>query len=95
MISDSQRNIIIKKIERFNPNRIGIFGSFARNENTTKSDLDILVSFGMNITLFDLIEIEQNLSEKLGIKIDLVTEKSLSNKIKPFINQDIKYIYQC
>jgi len=93
MISKRQQDIIIKEIMPFHPNSIGIFGSYASNENTLNSDLDILVSFGNEITLFDLIGIEQELSSKLGIKVDLVTERSLNKKIESYVYKNLKYIY--
>ena len=43
MITDQQKNIIIEVLQSFSPKSIGIFGSYARNENNKKSDLDILV----------------------------------------------------
>ncbi len=53
-------NIIISTLKEFNPEKIGIFGSFARNENTPGSDLDILVKFKDGITLLQLIKLENS-----------------------------------
>jgi len=94
MINQQRKDIIIQEIKLYNPNKIGIFGSYARDENNMDSDLDILVSFVSDITLFDLIGIEQGLSDKLGLKVDLVTERSLSKKIESFVYQNLKYIYK-
>jgi len=88
-------NIIISTLKEFNPERIGIFGSFARNENTPTSDLDILVKFKDGITLLQLIKLENTLSEKLNIKVDLVTEGAISNKkLKEYIQKDLRIIYE-
>ena len=88
-------NIIITTLMDYNPKRIGIFGSFARNENKPGSDLDILVKFKNGITLLQLIKLENDLSEKLGIKVDLVTEGALTNK-KPrkSIDKDLRIIFE-
>jgi uncharacterized protein len=94
MISKRQQDIIIRELLQYKPILIGIFGSYARNENNAESDLDILVSFDSDITLFDIIGLEQELTKKLGIKVDLVTEKSLSKKIEPYINQNLINIYK-
>jgi uncharacterized protein len=94
MISKRQQDIIIRELLKYKPLLIGIFGSYARNENNSESDLDILVSFDSDITLFDIIGLEQELTKKLGIKVDLVTEKSLSKKIEPYINQNLINIYK-
>ena len=86
--------IIIASLKDYNPEMIGIFGSFARNENTKKSDIDILVRFRKAISLLQLISIENSLSEKLGIKVDLVTEGAIKNKqIKTQIKKDLQVIY--
>jgi len=88
-------NIIITLLKDFDPERIGIFGSFARNENKSGSDLDILVKFKNGITLLQLIKLENDLSEKLGIKVDLVTEGALTNKnLKKIINKDLRIIFE-
>lgn len=76
----------------FEPEYIGIFGSYARGEEHEESDLDILVKFGKRLNLFDLIGLEQDLSEMLGIKVDLVTENALSPLIKEFVEEDLKKI---
>ena len=44
------------------------------------------------ISLLKLVSIEQDLSEALGIPIDLVTEKSLSPHVRPFVEKDLHYI---
>lgn len=76
------------------PARIGIFGSYARGENRDNSDLDILVQFKERIGLLTLVQIEQELSEKLGIQVDLITEGSLTNPLlKKYIEKDLIIIY--
>jgi uncharacterized protein len=92
VISDSQANIIKSVLAPFAPEYVGVFGSFARGEQTSKSDLDILVRFGKRLNLFDLIGLEQELSEKLQLKVDLVTENSLSPLIREEVMNDIKKI---
>jgi predicted nucleotidyltransferase len=87
-------NVIISLLKDYNPEMIGIFGSFARNENTKKSDIDILVRFKKSLSLLQLISIENSLSDKLGIKVDLVTEGAIKNRrLKAQIKKDLKVIY--
>lgn len=94
-MTKNMNNIIISTIKEFYPERIGIFGSFARKENKPKSDLDILVKFKNGITLLQLIKLENDLSEKLGIKVDLVTEGAITNKkLKKYIQKDLKIIFE-
>ena len=93
MISTPQKKEIIKVLKPFNPSRIGVFGSYARGDNKPTSDLDILASFPKSPNLLELIQLENELTKILGIKIDLVTEKSLHQKIRPYIESDLQLIY--
>ena len=74
-------NIIISYLKNYEPTKIGIFGSYARNENTEESDIDILVDFNKKTNLLDLIGIELDLSDLLGVKVDLITERSINPKL--------------
>ncbi len=88
-------NIIINTLQEYNPEMIGIFGSYARNENTTKSDIDILVRFKSTLSLLQLVYLENLISKKLGIKVDLVTEGAVRNNIlKESIQKDLQIIYK-
>jgi predicted nucleotidyltransferase len=88
-ISQIQKNIIKKTSQRFQPTLIGIFGSYARGEQNESSDLDILIDFYETINLIELIGIEQELSDLLGVKVDLVTLKSVHPSLKPYIDSDL------
>ena len=82
--------IILSQLKDYNVLKVGIFGSFARGENTKGSDLDILVEFKDSPSLLTLIKLENQLSEILGIKVDLVTTGALKNKrIKKSIHRDL------
>jgi uncharacterized protein len=84
------KNIILSQLKEFDPLKIGIFGSFARGDNKKGSDIDILVEFKESPTLLTLIKLENNLSEILGIKVDLITKGALKNKrIKRSIQKDL------
>ena len=79
----------------YRPLRVGIFGSYARGEQNQDSDLDVLVQFREHISLLTLVQIEQELSDVLGISIDLVTENSVRNpRLKKYIENDLITIYE-
>jgi hypothetical protein len=83
-------NILIDHLKSHNASMVGIFGSFARGDNKKESDLDVLVEFRESPSLLTLIKIENELSEILGIKIDLVTTGALKNKrIRKNIKKDL------
>lgn len=92
MITQSQKDIILKATSKYNPLYIGIYGSYARGENKKGSDLDILIDFKGRVNLLDIIGLEQELSLLLGIKVDLVTKRSLSEYVKVYVERDLKRI---
>ena len=70
-------------IEReYNVKNLEVFGSYIRGEQKKSSDLDVLVEFSKTIDLFKYIELENYLSEKLGVKVDLVMKDTLKPRIK-------------
>ncbi len=95
MSSQEVQNIIINYLKDFNPEYIGIFGSYSRKDNISNSDLDLLVKFKKSVSLLQLIRIENGLSDKIGVKIDLVTEGALKNEIiKRSIQSDLNVIFK-
>ncbi|MEW5936538.1 MAG: nucleotidyltransferase family protein [Candidatus Thermoplasmatota archaeon] len=89
---------ILKKHEkelsrRYGIKRIGIFGSYIRNEARVGSDLDILIEFEQeaDIGLLKFVEIENHLSDLLGIKVDLVEKSALKPRIGKQILKEVVY----
>lgn len=76
--------------------RAWIFGSYARNEQTNESDLDIMVDFipDSNLNLFSLAAIINELEILSGKKIDLVEHNRLLPGISKFIDKDKILIYE-
>lgn len=72
---------------------LGMFGSYSRGEQKEKSDMDILVRFSRRKSLLDLVRIERQLSEIMGVKVDLVTEGSISPYMIDDIKRELKVIY--
>lgn len=73
--------------------RISIFGSFARGDAGSGSDLDIIVEFADRKSLLDLVRLERELSEQLGMKVDLLTYRSISPFLLDRITQELEVIY--
>jgi predicted nucleotidyltransferase len=78
--------------ERFKVETIGIFGSYVRGEQKKKSDLDVLVEFSEPPSLFEFVELEDFLSQKLGLKVDLVMRDALKPRIKDIILKEAVYV---
>ncbi|GAA0512822.1 hypothetical protein SAMN04488066_104221 [Halorubrum aquaticum] len=71
---------------------LGIFGSYARGEQRPDSDLDVLVAFDQPVTLFDLVRLENELTDELGVEVDLVTKDSLKPRIEARVTDDLVYV---
>lgn len=66
-----------------------LFGSYIRAEQGAESDLDVLVEFdNPRLTLIEFIQLEQQLSQLLGIKVDLVERDTLKPEIGKRILQE-------
>jgi hypothetical protein len=65
-----------------------VFGSFSRGEDKPESDLDLLVRYKENVSLFDVSGLKFELEELLGIKVDLVSKDYLKPRIKKRILQE-------
>ena len=78
--------------EKFKTKRIGIFGSYIKKKEKNRSDLDILIEFYEPIVLFKFVELEDFLSRKIGVKIDLVMKDALKLRIKEQILKETIYI---
>ena len=84
------KNIILRHLKEYNPVSVGILGSYARGENKKGSDIDVLVEFKESLSLLTLIKLENDISEVLGIKVDLVTTGAIKNRrIKKSIKKDL------
>jgi len=85
-ILEQQRDFIRDK---YKVKEIGIFGSYVRGEAKKTSDVDILVEFEKTPSLLKFIELENYLSDTLGVKVDLVEKKGLKPRIGKYILQEV------
>ena len=69
---------------KYNVEKIGLFGSYARNEATKDSDIDVFVQ--MHPKLLDMIAIKQLIEEDLHHKVDIVR---LRDKMNPYLKKRI------
>src|SRR3989304_4270413 len=80
--------------EKFGVKTIGVFGSYVRGEQKRGSDVDVLVEFSEDakIGFFKFLDLEEFLSRKLGVKVDLVTKDALKPYIGKCILQEVVMI---
>ncbi len=70
---------------------VGVFGSYVRNEQRPDSDIDILVELERppRISLIGLVELEHELSELLGVKVDIAIKENLRKRIGQNIMREV------
>ena len=83
---------LIHILRKHGAKKIEIFGSYARGEQKETSDLDVIVEFEKRKSLLEIVGIEQELEDNLGIKIDLLTEASISPYLIEKIREESKVI---
>ncbi|MEQ6901828.1 nucleotidyltransferase family protein [Nocardioides sp. YIM 152588] len=76
-------------LQRHGVSNARVFGSVARGDDREGSDLDLLVDFAPGTTLFDLVGIQMELEELLGIDVDLVPENGLKPRMRSRVERDL------
>ena len=77
-----KRDEILQIAEKYGAKNVRIFGSVARGEADSKSDIDFLVEMEPGRSLFDAGGLLMELQELLGCNVDVVTEKGLRHRIR-------------
>ncbi len=78
--------------EQYKVREIGIFGSYIRQEQTETSDVDVLVEFSETPSLLKFVNLENYLSDNLGVKVDLVHKGGLKPRIGERILAEVIYL---
>jgi uncharacterized protein len=76
---------------KYGLSKLAIFGSYARNQQTDDSDLDILVEFDRPIGS-EFIDLADELEQLLRVKIDLVSKKGIKEKYLKSIEKELDYV---
>jgi predicted nucleotidyltransferase len=76
------RDEILRIAAKYGAHNVRIFGSVARSEAKSESDLDVLVEFEHGRSLMDHAGLMLDLQELLGCKVDVVTEKGLRPRLR-------------
>jgi predicted nucleotidyltransferase len=81
------------RIKALGVKRLGLFGSFVREEHNALSDVDLLVEFEQGKKTFDnFIQLSFLLEDLLKRRVELVTTESLSPYIGPRIMSEVEYV---
>ena len=85
---EGHRFEILDAVRRHRGIKIALFGSVARGDEHDQSDIDFLVTFAKGSSLFDLMHLQAELSEILGLQVDVISEGGLRGAGDP-IRKDL------
>jgi predicted nucleotidyltransferase len=80
--------------ERYGVTEIGVFGSYVRGEQRPDSDLDILIELEdpPRISLLGLVNLENYLSDLLGVQVQVAIKKNLKPRLSPYILREVDMV---
>ncbi len=92
------KEIILEKLtlhkpqlmEKYPIKSIGLFGSYARNEPTPESDIDVLVAFSSPVGM-EIVDLADDLERILHHKVDLITYNAIKNRLYHYIKDELIY----
>jgi predicted nucleotidyltransferase len=90
LINFLRENLTI--IKSYGVTSLALFGSFARDEAKSTSDLDLLVEFQGKVTFDQYMDLKFFLEDNLGLSVDLVTKKMLKSQIINSVEKDAIYV---
>jgi predicted nucleotidyltransferase len=91
-IMDALSSLTDELRKNYKVERIGLFGSYARQEQRPDSDIDLLVDFSEDADLFDLAELKYFMEEKLHHHVDIVPARALRDELKQAVLADVSYV---
>lgn len=77
--------------ERYHVRSVGIFGSYSKHQQTEQSDLDLVVEFEKPIGILAFVHLRDLISDRLNIKVDLVTPDGLHPLIREKVMHEVVY----
>lgn len=77
--------------QKFPVKNLALFGSYARNEQTADSDIDVLVEFSEPVG-FEFLDLMDDLEKIFDLKIDLVSKGGIKPHYLPYIEEDAIYV---
>jgi hypothetical protein len=85
---------VIRICKEHDVTMIGLFGSMARGDDTSTSDIDLIVRFAQPKSLIAMIMLEQHLAAVVGRPVDVLTEGSIDPYIRDRIYHDMRVLYE-
>ncbi len=88
-ILNALRSLKPELMARYKVKEIGLFGSFGRGEPHEVSDIDLLLDFREDASLFDLVGLALFLEEQLNRKVDVVSKRALRAELRETVMQEV------
>ena len=85
----SRREQVLDVAARHHANRVRLFGSVARGDDGPDSDIDFLVDFSQDISLFDLMRMARDLEDLLGRRVDVVSTGGLKERDRHILGESV------
>jgi predicted nucleotidyltransferase len=85
----ARREQVMAVAARHHANRVRLFGSVARGDDGPDSDIDLLVDFDLDSSLFDLMQMTRELEELLGHSVDVVSAGGLNDRDRHILNESV------
>ena len=93
LVLETHREEIIDIVRRHHGLHVSLFGSMARGDDTEASDVDLLVEFEPDSSLFDLMDIQESIESLLGISVDVVSVGGLKPRDSQILNEAVPLQY--
>ena len=87
---EQHREDIKESVVRHHGRRVRLFGSVARGQEHPDSDIDLLVDFEPESSLFDLLRLSRELEELLGRPVDIVSRGGLKDRDRAILDEAIE-----
>ncbi|MCL2700002.1 MAG: nucleotidyltransferase domain-containing protein [Defluviitaleaceae bacterium] len=92
---DEIKTVITPVAREYDVKRISVFGSYARGEATSQSDIDFhLIETGVPWGYFKLCGFRQDLEDRLGISVDVLTSGAMANDILESVRRDEVLLFE-
>jgi len=89
LLVESRREQVMAIASRHHASRVRLFGSAARGEDRPDSDIDLLVDFDEDSSLFDLMRMSRELEELLGRAVDVVSAGGLKSRDRAILAESV------
>jgi len=89
LLVESRREQVLAIASRHHADRVRLFGSVARGDDRPDSDIDLLVDFDEDSSLFDLMRMSRELEALLGRPVDVVSAGGLKTRDRAILAESV------